>query len=197
MRKISLFISLILLFGCEKYELPTNPQSQLNGRWDVVKIKVVIDKVNFNIHVTVLSETEAAVNNFYIKQVLNDTTLLLGQDFNNTSVDKRFDIDKTTWSFENNQLRIYENNQNVVKGASIDNYIFATFPCNYCKENAVLEWDYLGSKTRYTFDTDTYGAMPANKLVLTSQTFYTNIKLGSNVYDKAIESHLEITLHRK
>ena len=197
MRKISLFISLILLFGCEKYELPTNPQSKLNGRWDVVKIKVVIDKVNFNIHVTVLSETEAAVNNFYIKQVLNDTTLLLGQDFNNTSVDKRFDIDKTTWSFENNQLRIYENNQNVVKGTSIDNYIFATFPCNYCEKNVVLEWDYLGSKTRYTFTTDTYGAMPANELILTSQTFYTNIKLGSNVYDKAIESHLEITLHRK
>jgi len=39
--------------------------------------------------------------------------------------------------------------------------------------------------------------MPANKLVLTSQTFYTNITLGSNVYDKAIVSHLEITLHRK
>jgi len=197
MKKILVIFIIPFLFGCEKYELPTNPQSQLNGRWDVVKIKVVIDKVNFNSHVTVLSETEAAVTNFYIKRVLNDTTLLLGQDFNNTSVDRRFDIDKTTWSFENYQLRIYENNQNVVKGSSMDNYIFANFPCNYCKERAVLEWDYLGNKTRYTFDTDTYGAMPANKLVLTSQTFYTNITLGSNVYDKAIVSHLEITLHRK
>jgi len=197
MKKILVIFLIPFLFGCEKYELPTNPQSQLNGRWDVVKIKVVIDKVNFNSHVTVLSETEAAVTNFYIKRILNDSTLLLGQDFNNTSVDRRFDLDKTTWSFENYQLRIYENNQNVVKGTSIDNYIFVKFPCNYCKENTVLEWDYLGNKTRYTFETDTYGAMPANKLVLTSQTFYTNIKLGSNEYDKAIVSHLEITLHRK
>lgn len=197
MKKILLIVISIVFWGCEKYELPSNPQLNLNGRWDVVKIKVVIDKVNFNSHVTVLSETEAAVTNFYIKRVLNDTTLLLGQDFNNTSVDRRFNIDKTTWSFENNQLRIYEDNQNVVEGSSKDNYIFANFPCNYCKEKTVLEWDYLANKTRYTFDIDTYGAMPANKLVLTSQTFYTNITLGSNVYDKAIVSHLEITLHRK
>ena len=193
MKKILVIFLIPFLFGCEKYELPTNPQSQLNGRWDVVKIKVVIDKVNFSSHVTVLSETEAAVTNFYVKRVLNDTTLLLGQDFNATSVDRRFDINKTTWSFENNQLRIYENNQNVVN----DGYIFVDFPCTYCTKNTVMQWDYIGGKTRYTFSTDSYGSMPANELLLTSQSFYTNIKLGSNVYDKAIESHLEITLHRK
>jgi hypothetical protein len=33
-------------------------------------------------------------------------------------------------------------------------------------------------------------------MVLTSQSFYTNIKLGGNTYDKAIESHLEITFHK-
>lgn len=197
MKKILVIFLIPFLFGCEKYDLPTNPQSQLNGRWDVVKIKVVIDKVNFNSHVTVLSETEAAVTNFYVKRVLNDTSLLLGQDIINTSVDRRFDINKTTWDFQNYQLRIYENNQNVVKGSSNDNYIFADFPCKYCTKQTIMEWDYLGVKTRYTFTTDTYGAMPANELILTSQTFYTNITLGSNVYDKAIESHLEITLHKK
>ena len=193
MRKISLFISLILLFGCEKYVgTESNPQLNINGRWNAIKVKVVIDKVNFNSHVTVLTENESSVGNFYLKQILNDSTLLLSQDFTGTSVDKRFSINKTTWDFQYNQLRIYENNINVTK----NDYIFVGFPCTYCTKNTIMEWNYFGSETRYTFSADTYGAMPSNELILTSQEFYTNIKLGNNTYDKAIESHLEITFHR-
>jgi hypothetical protein len=193
MKKLILILITFTLFGCEKYELPSNPMLNLNGRWDVVKVKVVIDKVNFNSHVTVVSENEASVSDFYVKQILNDSTLLLSQDFKNSSIDRRFSVNKTTWSFEYNQLRIYENNQNVVK----DDYIFVGFPCTYCTKNTIMEWGYFGNKTRYTFSIDTYGAMPSNELLLTSQSFFTSIKLGNNVYDKAIESHLEITLHKK
>lgn len=193
MKKILLLLLVVSLVSCQKYEDFSNPQLNINGRWDVVKVKVVIDKVNFNSHVTVLSENIAAVTNFYVKKINNDGTLLLSQDFNSTSVDRRFDIDKTTWDFQYNQLRIYENNKNMVN----DDYIFVGFPCTYCTKNTIMEWDYMGNKTRYTFSNDTYGAMPSNEMILTSQSFYTNIKLGNNTYDKAIESHLEITLHRK
>jgi hypothetical protein len=193
MKKILLLLLVLSLVSCQKYDEVSNPQLNINGRWDVVKVKVVIDKVNFNSHVTVLSENEASVGNFYVKQILSDGTLLLTQDFKGTSVDKRFSLDKTTWDFQYNQLRIYEDNKNVTN----NDYIFVGFPCTYCTKNTIMEWNYLGSETRYTFSSDTYGAMPANELLLTSQSFYTNIKLGNNTYDKAIESHLEITLHRK
>ena len=193
MKKLLLILLIPTLFGCEKVGFVSNPMLNLNGRWDVVKVKVVIDKVNFNSHVTVLSQNEASVGNFYVKQIINDTTLLLSQDFKNSPIDKRFSVDKTEWSFEYNQLRIFENGQNIVK----NDYIFVGFPCYYCSKVTTMEWDYLGDKTRYTFLLDTYNAMPSNELTLTSQSFYTNIKLGNNVYDKAIESHLEIILHKK
>jgi hypothetical protein len=193
MKKLIFFIISLTSLSCQKYDEISNPQLNLNGRWDVVKVKVLIDKVNFSSHVTVLSESEASVGNFYVKQILKDGTLLLSQDFKGTPIDKRFSVDKTTWDFQYNQLRIYEDNQNITN----NDYIFVDFPCTYCTKKTIMEWNYLGGETRYTFLYDTYGAMPSNELILTSQSFYTDIKLGSNTYDKAIESHLEITLHKK
>ena len=192
MKRFLVFLLIPLLFGCEKYDLPSNPQLNLNGRWDVVKVKVVIDKINYGSSVEVLSEIEASVSNFYVSSINPNGTLSLTQNYNETAIDRRFNINKTNWEFDYNRLMIFENGQNVTNGG----YIFATLPCTYCTEQTVLEWDYMGSKTRYTFDVDTYGSMPSNKLVLTSQEFVTNIMLNGNTYDKAIISHLEITFHK-
>ncbi len=192
MKKLLLLLFLPLLVGCEKYDLPSNPTLNLNGRWDVVKVKVVIDKINYGSNVEVLSEIEASVSNFYVSSINPNGTLLLTQNYNETAIDKRFNVNKTNWEFDYNRLMIFENGQNITNGG----YIFTTLPCTYCTEQTVLEWDYMGSKVRYTFDVDTYGAMPSNKLVLTSQEFVTNIMLNGNTYDKAIISHLEITFHK-
>ena len=113
MKKL-LIIPLFVLFGCQIYEQPSNPQLNLNGRWDVVKVRVVIDKVNYGSRITVLTEDSASVNSFYVKKILNDNTLLLSQDFKGTSIDKRFILNRTTWDFQYNQLRIYEDNRKLV-----------------------------------------------------------------------------------
>lgn len=185
------FLLLVFLFSftsCEKFEMPSEPQLNLNGRWDVVDVSVVIDKVNYNSEVVVLDDDRAAVNNFFISGVTPDNELILSQDFENTIINKRFDESTTQWEFDYNSLRISDDIS--------DEWMDVWFPCTYCKEKTIIETDYMGSKTRYTFSVDTYGAMPSNVLKLTSQVFYTNILIGGNQYDKAIESHLEITLHR-
>lgn len=185
------FLLLVFLFSftsCEKFEMPSEPQLNLNGRWDVVDVSVIIDKVNYNSEVVVLDDDRAAVNNFFISGVTPDNELILSQDFENTIINKRFDESTTQWEFDYNSLRISDDIS--------DEWMDVWFPCTYCKEKTVIETDYMGSKTRYTFSVDTYGAMPSNVLKLTSQVFYTNILIGGNQYDKAIESHLEITLHR-
>lgn len=185
------FLLLVFLFSltsCEKFEMPSEPQLNLNGRWDVVDVSVVIDKVNYNSEVVVLDDDRAAVNNFFISGVTPNNELILSQDFENTIINKRFDESTTQWEFDYNSLRISDDIS--------DEWMDVWFPCTYCKEKTIIETDYMGSKTRYTFSVDTYGAMPSNVLKLTSQVFYTNILIGGNQYDKAIESHLEITLHR-
>ena len=194
MKKLLLILLIPTLFGCEKIGFPSNPQLNLNGRWDVVDIDVIIDKVNYGSQVSVISDNEAAISNFYVDHINSDGTLVLTQKIKETSVDKRFMVNKTRWDFEYNRLYIYENNINVINNGS---YIYATLPCTYCTTQTILEWDYMGSKTRYTFSIDTYGAMPGNVLKLTSQSFVTNIMINNNSYDKAIISHLVITLHKK
>lgn len=188
MKKLFVLILTLFLFGCEKYSLPSNPQLNLNGRWDVVDIEVVIDKINYDSKIVVVNQNQAAVSSFVVSGINANNELMLTQDFKNTIINRRFDIKTTQWEFDYFKLR--------VKDQYDDKWMNVDFPCTYCNEVTTFETDFNGEKTRYTFSGDTYGAMPANVLKLTSQTFYTNIFVGSNRYDKAIISHLEITLHR-
>ena len=186
--KIVILLISMFLFGCEKYVQPSNPQLNINGRWDVVDVNVVIDKVNYDSELTILNQDQACVSSFLVSGVNKNNQLVLTQDFKNTLINRRFDIKTTQWEFDYFKLR--------VKDQYGDTWMNVDFPCTYCKEVTTFETDYNGEKTRYTFSGDTYGAMPSNVLKLTSQTFYTNIFVGSNRYDKAIIAHLEVTLQR-
>lgn len=190
MKKVFYLVFFLIfgLFGCEKYEEISNPQLTLNGRWSVVDIDVVITKVNYNSEVYVLDDSKATVSSFYVSSVDPDGNLILSQDYDSVIINRRFDESSTEWEFDYYNLLISD-------GVGSESMMI-NFPCTYCTEQTIIETDYKGQKTRYTFDVDTYGAMPSNVLKLTSQVFYTNILIGGNQYDKAIESHLEITLHR-
>lgn len=182
------YFLLLFLLGCEKYELPSNPQLNLNGRWDVVDIDVIIDKVNYDSDVVVTNDRQAVVSNFFVTGINENGDLVLTQDFNGAIINRRFDESSTQWEFDYYNL--------IIGDHLSTEQMYVDFPCTYCVEQTIIETDYMGEKTRYTFSIDTYGAMPSNVLKLTSQVFYTNILVNGNQYDKAIESHLEITLHR-
>lgn len=170
------------------YEQPSNPQLNLNGEWDVVDINVVIDKVNYGSQVIVTNEDKGSVSPFFIEKINEDNQLVLIQDYNKVSLQRRFDKESTSWEFDYNNLTIsdqYETKR-----------FYVNFPCFYCTKLTKIDILDSDEKTMYTFTIDTYGAMPSNELILTSQSFYTNILVGGNQYDKAIISHLEITLHK-
>ncbi len=190
MKKVFYLVFFLIfgLFGCEKYEEMSNPQLNLNGRWNVVDVEVVITKVNYDSEVEVLDDSKGVVGSFFVTSTDTNGNLYLSQDYDGTSLIRRFDESHTQWEFDYYDLFVSDSLSS--EGMRI------TFPCTYCTEQTIIETDHMGEKTRYTFDVDTYGAMPSNVLKLTSQVFYTNILIGGNQYDKAIESHLVITLHR-
>ena len=82
MKNILYLLSLaLILVGCEKYELTSDPQLNLNGWWDVVDINVVIDEVNYDSEIEVLSEDQASVSAFVVTGQDSSGNLLLTQNF--------------------------------------------------------------------------------------------------------------------
>ena len=178
MKNILFLLSLLItLVGCEKYELTSDPQLNLNGWWDVVEVKLVIDEVNSDKQVEISQEEQATVGNYTIVETNIDGYVTITSNFDGTDIEKRFDVNYTQWEFDYGMLRITDSLGDI--------YTNITFPCTYCTEYTIFEIGGL-NENRYTFSIDTYGAMPANQLKISSNTFVTEY----------ITSHLEITLHR-
>lgn len=185
------YFLLLFVFGCEVYEEPSNPQLNLNGRWDVVDIRVFAQDMyseppRFN-RINVTNDDIASVGSFNMVGSTEDGFLILTQDFENTSLNRRFDVNNTIWEFDYYDLIVRDSLD--VKSFPID------FRCQSCTKQTKLNF-LTGSETNYTFSIDTYGAMPSNELILTSQVFYTDIFTSNGQFDKAVRAKLEIILHR-
>ena len=182
MKNILFLLSLLItLVGCEKYELTSDPQLNLNGWWDVAEVNLVISQVNSDKQVIVSQEEQATVGNYTIIETNSDEYITIINNFSGTDIKRRFDVYHTQWEFDYGSLRVIDSIGE--QTTTVD------FPCTYCTEASVME---IGdfSENRYTFSIDTYGAMPSNKLTLTSEEFITN---NNGIQ---IESYLVIILHR-
>jgi hypothetical protein len=106
MKRLILFLLIPLLIGCEKYELPSNPQ--LSGQW-------VVDGVTFpntnSGQQTILSDTVVVAN----RELVNVDGNGVGTFINNWSDSNipwhdKFIIGKTVWEFETNLVGLPDRN---------------------------------------------------------------------------------------
>jgi hypothetical protein len=123
MRKISLFISLILLFGCEKYELETYPK--LSGQWKLTGIEITnagstIDGSYHILNDTVLLQQYKPIN-------INNNVITFSQDYNdpNTKWYDKFILNHTVWEFETNIVGIPIIDNSGKKGYLFKSYYFS------------------------------------------------------------------------
>ena len=91
MRKISLFISLILLFGCEKYvgtETSITPPS-VAGEWKFTDYYVT--KISEISPSDIISNDTICINSFINQSVVSGgRSVLMKQNYNSTAEDRRF-----------------------------------------------------------------------------------------------------------
>jgi hypothetical protein len=106
MKKILVIFLIPFLFGCEKYDLPTDPK--LNGQW--VVDGVTFPNTNSNQH-TILSDTVIVAD----RKLVNVDGNGVGRFVNNWSDPNipwhdKFIIGRTVWEFETNLVGLPDRN---------------------------------------------------------------------------------------
>ena len=204
MRKISLFISLILLFGCEKYGLESYTPLTLNGgQWFLsdYEIKLVscqgCDNASDIEKMKVIKTDSVGLQSFRFKQN-TDTTLILTQDFSKTPLSRLFVLDRngvksTKWEFETYELSTFFNGNRGTKNC------WVTFNSDTrITINDIKQFDQRPSAyTPWTYYTDKkLGVTPKDILILISPNVTTDILLGGRSTDKLLTYKLQLVFMR-
>ena len=188
MRKISLFISLILLFGCEKYELIT-PPAVSGGKWVLYDYEVV--PFNSISPYDVIKNDTICINSWN-NQTFVSGGILMKQNFNNTSKDRRFVIGKTTWEFDGTvgSSRYYLTTEFKNFGGTPQSTHVPFEVTVYNRTNKLNVYNTeIGATTYYTYDVNDYksnGVTPVNKMTLLGTEVVTDLYLSNGTRDKAL-----------
>lgn len=191
MRKISLFISLILLFGCEKYVgTESNPQLNINGRWKISSIVPTYES-------TVFSSIEVTNSEFFavspLKVISYDSNKILVT--NDTSRLKPCFFYKRgyVWEFQYNTLTLKNDIGKILAEYNV------WFKNNYYSPNDF----YLEDKNtgeiipgNFHFKQNGNGANPANELTITVPDISYDVNICDRKYSRAITQHLFVNLGR-
>ena len=204
MRKISLFISLILLFGCEKYVLESYTPLTLNGgQWFLsdYEIKLVscqgCDNASDIEKMKVIKTDSVGLQSFRFKQN-TDTTLTLTQDFSKTPLSRLFVLDRngvksTKWEFETYELSTFFNGNRGTKNCWVTFNSDTRITINDIKQfdqrpPAYTPWTYYTDKK--------LGVTPKDILILISPNVTTDILLGGRSTDKLLTYKLQLVFMR-
>lgn len=185
MRKTFLFISLIFLFGCEKYvgtETTITPPS-VAGEWKFTDYYVT--KVSEISPSDIISNDTICINSFSGQSVVSGGKLvLMNQNYNLTTEDRRFIKNQTIWDFDGPTGSTYF--PLLINRTNIDCYV--KFPNYMEKEFTKMSIsNNKGYVTNYNFFTSAIGANYSNKLTLTCPVISTDLSLSNGSRQKAID----------
>ena len=194
MRKISLFIPLILLFGCEKYlgnESSITPPS-VAGEWKFTDYYVT--KISEISPSDIISNDTICINSFSNQSVVSGgKSVLMKQNYNSTAEDRRFIKNQTLWDFDGPTGSTYF--PLLINKTNIDCYV--KFPNYMEKEYTKMSIsNNKGYVTNYNFFTSAVGANYSNKLTLTSPVISTDLYLSNNSRQKAIDVVITLIFQR-
>lgn len=196
MKKLLLILIVFTLFGCEKYELPSEPS--VAGKWYFQDYTVTI--VQSLSKVEVIKSDTICINNFGDQSFVSGG-VLMKQNYSKTPIDRRFIKGVTTWDFDGSSqstffpLRVNNN---------YSDEIYAKFPRPYLPnkygeyiQTEMVVSNYMnGNETNFTFTTDKFGAGYSRVMTLTSPHISTDLYLSNGIREKAVTVFVTLTFKR-
>ena len=191
MKKLLFFLLLIpILFGCEPffyYDEISEPH--LTGKpWTFVDYEIQVISSISDVEVT-LNDT-VCINAFGLQREV-DGGILMQQNYNGTSVDRRFIKGVTQWEFDDNSYTVYINGNTDVRFP-------VTFPNYMMKEYDKMEVvnPMIGAVTNYSYESNAQGANYPTEFVLLSPDIVTDLYLSNGLRDKAVTVQVLLIFRR-
>jgi hypothetical protein len=204
MKKLLLILFVLPFLGCEKFELPSEPS--VAGKWYFDDYRVtIVRSINGerdprrDDNIEVIKTDTICINNFG-EQSFVSGGILMRQNYNKTSVDRRFIRGITTWDFDGpSQSTFFPLLIN-----NLNDEIYAKFPKpylpnkygEYIQTSMVVSNYSNGSETDYTFTTDKFGAGYSRVMTITSPNISTDLYLSSGQREKALTVFVTLIFKR-
>jgi len=120
-----------------------------------------------------------------------DGGILMQQNYNGTSVDRRFIKGVTQWEFDDNSYTVYINGNTDVRFP-------VTFPNYMMKEYDKMEVvnPMIGAVTNYSYESNAQGANYPTEFVLLSPDIVTDLYLSNGMRDKAVTVQVLLIFRR-
>lgn len=205
MKKLLLILMVLPFFGCEKFELPSEPS--IAGKWYFDDYRVTIVRSlngerdpSRDDNIDVIKTDTVCVNNFG-EQSFVSGYILMRQNYNMTSVDRRFIRGVTTWDFDGpSQSTFFP----LIINNNFDNELYAKFPRPYLpnKYGEYIQTEMVvsnytnGNETNYTYTTDKFGAGHSRVLTVTSPNISTDLYLSNGQREKAVTAFVTLIFKR-
>lgn len=187
MKKWYLITLLVLLFGCETYETPTDPSLFLGGgKWTLIDYEINVIANSSGSEIIIFDNDTVCISPFYVVGLDGDN-FVMKQDYNNTSVGRRFVKYKTQWEFEGNELYC-EWEHTTLGDKPLHQPLQVDFPLGYYTDYSQIRISNTTTSdvTTYSFDSNNVGVIPPNELVLVSPPFTMDVYSSGNDRSKTI-----------
>ena len=185
MKKFITFLIVFTLLGCQKYE-QYSPPKLTGGKWILTNYEIV--DVSSISPVTIIKNDTVCIGSFNL-QTITGNNVQMKQDYQSTTLDRKFIKGKTTWEFDSNNTQLYVNYlqmPGVIKPepywVTLDSY----------RGNLKIMNSSTGSVTNYTVRQTQDVGYPTT-MTLLSPEITTDLYLSSGTRSKAVT--VRVTLY--
>lgn len=193
MKKLLFLLLIPFLFGCEMYEETTYPGLYMSGgRWTLTSYDIVITSSVSPI--TILKSDTVCINTFS-NLIETPDGVIMKQNYNNTTISRRFIKNKTVWEFDGSHLFCaWVNTPGGMKPAH--DPFWVSYPGYGYSHMEILD-ETTGTSTTYSFSTyPNFGVTPPSQLTMVGPDIVASFYSSGRAYDKAVIYHVVLNFMR-